>query len=244
MSEPAQQTDAEARTETGELIDARDRQTPETQAETSTTTTETPKNESEAAKAAEKTEGKDDKSFLNAKDAGDKKDESKSEGAPEKYEPFTIPEGAMMDEATLKAASDLFKEANMSQAVAQKFVDFYTTKATEMAQASYNAYREVRDGWRKEIMADPNIGPRAAEVKTTIGRAIDAVVGVEGGNKFRAAMDLTGAGDNPDFVRTFYAMAQRLTEGKFVQGNGPSEKGQGTTARPESIAKAMYPNNP
>jgi len=56
-------------------------------------------------------------------------------------------------------------------------------------------------------------------------------------------MDSTGAGDNPAFIKAFYKLAQRVTEGSYVQGRGPAEVTAPGGRRP-SPAQAMYPNLP
>ncbi|HYC65101.1 MAG TPA: hypothetical protein VEC14_10255, partial [Reyranellaceae bacterium] len=47
---------------------------------------------------------------------------------PVTYEPFTLPEGLAVDQATLAEAQTLFAEAKLSQPQAQKLVDLYTSK--------------------------------------------------------------------------------------------------------------------
>jgi hypothetical protein len=57
-------------------------------------------------------------------------------------------------------------------------------------------------------------------------------------------MDLTGAGDNPAFIKAFWKLSQHVVEGKPAPGGGPSPHGQvavGQAQRP-SIAQAMYPS--
>ena len=64
--------------------------------------------------------------------------------------------------------------------------------------------------------------------------------------EFSGAMDLTGAGDHPAFVKALWKLSAYITEGSHVAGSGPSAHGQtapGAATRP-SAAKALYPNNP
>lgn len=211
-----------ARTETGELKD----QTPPT-----TETTETPKQPDVAT---------GDKPTL----LSDKPDTALA-GAPEKYEEFKVPDGFKLDEAVTTEVNGLFKEMNLSQAQAQKLVDFYTAKTLETAQAPYKAYLNMREGWVKEVQADPVIGKNLEAVKTTVSRALDSLGDPKLTTEFKEAMNITGAGDHPAFIRAFYAMAQRLVEGTHVSGTGPtadSQKKPGTG--PLSAASAMYPNLP
>lgn len=223
----------EARTETGEIKNlATPLETPKPEiAETKLDTEVKPEVKAEAKP--------DDKSILN------KKDPAKPEGAPEKYEDFTVPEGFTLDPKVAEEAGTLFKELNLSQAAGQKLIDMYTAKTLEAAQAPYKAYTEMREGWQKAVKADPEIGSRLAEVKTTVAQALDSLGDPKLATEFREAMDLTGAGDHPAFIKAFYKLAQKIAPGNNVRGTGPSALGQKAPgAAPRSAASAIYPNLP
>src|SRR5215472_2174383 len=221
MSDVALANEPEVRTPTGEIKD-------QTQAPTSTPTPTTTETKSE-----------DKPSLLNEKPT----EEKKPDGAPEKYE-FKYPEGYEMSEDVFKSTSDLFKKHNISQAAAQELVDYVHKVNQDAAEAPYKLWQKTQEEWVTAAKNDPEIGGRLNEVKTVVSKAIDFVVGKTLGDEFRQAMDMTGAGNNPAFIKTFYALAQRITEGGHVSGTGPSKFGQtapGTAERP-SAAKAMYPN--
>ena len=149
-----------------------------------------------------------------------------------------------MSEEVFKSTSDLFKKHNISQATAQELVDYVHKVNQDAAEAPYKLWQKTQEEWVNAVKNDSEIGGRLNEVKTVVSKAIDHVVGKTLGEEFRQAMDMTGAGNNPAFIKTFYALAQRITEGGHVSGTGPSKFGQtapGTAERP-SAAKAMYPN--
>jgi|SRR5690242_17876636 len=238
---PAATTDTAgiARTPTGEIT------TPTSE----TTTPATPPTDSKPVDqkpaADTKAEGGEDKSLLN-KDAP--KEEAKPQGAPEKYEDYKVPEGFTLDAEVKTEADKLFKEANLPQEVAQKFVDFYTAKAKEAFEAPFNRFQDMRKEWQGQAQAHPELKGKLApggEVLTTIGRAIESLGDSQLASEFRQIMDDTGAGDHPAFIRTFYRMAQRLTEGSHVAGRGPAISGQ---QRPnmsrQSAAQELWPNLP
>jgi hypothetical protein len=167
-------------------------------------------------------------------------------GAPEKYEAFTAPEGHTIDAAAIEAATPIFKDLNLTQAQSQRLVDFYNERMIAASKAPAEAVETMREGWRNEVKADKDIGGKLPEVKATIGKALDALGDPALTASFKAAMDLTGAGDHPAFVKAFYKMAQVFNEGTHVPGGGPSPHGQaknGAANRP-SPAQAMYPNLP
>jgi hypothetical protein len=212
------------RTTTGEIKD----QTPPLETKQEPTTPEVkPEPEPKAG----------DKSLLN-------EDPKAQPGAPEKYEPFAVPEGFELDEAVSKEAGDLFKGLGLSQDSAQKLVDFYSAKTQESAEAPFKLWRDTQERWVSEVKADPEIGGKLDQVKTTISKAIDGLGDSKLANDFRIAMDYTGAGNNPAFIRAFYRLAQKLVEPTHVSGNAPSKFGQRQPGVPESAAKALYPNLP
>ena len=174
-------------------------------------------------------------------------DKTAPAGAPEKYEPFKAPEGYEIDEKLSTEASATFKELGLSQDQAQKLMDVYFKTTAEAEQAPYKLYEETRGKWRDEVVKNPTLGDGTnllPAVKATIGRAIDSLP-ADLARDFRAAMDLTGAGDNPAFIKAFHALAQRVTEGTTVRGGNPSEFGQQRPgAAPKSAAAALYPNLP
>ena len=219
MSETLLANDATARTETGEIKD----QTPPTPTETPKEPTEKP-------------------SLLNEKTPDEKKAEA-PKGAPEKYD-FKLPEGLELDDATTKEVDELFRGLDLGNEAGQKLIEFYQKKATEVAEAPYKLWADTQQKWIEELKADPNLGGRLPEVKNTVAKAIDGLGDEKLAAEFRAAMDYTGAGNNPAFVRAFYKLAQMVTERSHVPGNGPAGTGQSPDRgpRPTSAGKALYPN--
>ncbi len=171
---------------------------------------------------------------------------TKPEGAPDKYADFTLPEGVKLDDASLKSAQDLFKAQGLSQIQAQALVDFHVAQLKATTDASSKSYEDMRTDWQAKTKADPEIGSKLPAVKETVGRALATLNDPGLVAEFRAAMDLTGVGDHPAFIKAFYKLAQSVVEGRHVTGTQPSKFGQqapGTNERP-SAAQALYPNNP
>src|SRR6266403_3433252 len=167
-------------------------------------------------------------------------------GAPEAYTDFTLPEGVKLEGETLKAATDLFKELGLPQANAQRLVDFHLGQIKAATEASSKAYDDMRAGWQTAAKADSEIGPHMAKIKENVGRLYDAIGDAKLVGEFKQIMDLTGAGDNPAFIKVLNKLSSFVTEGRHVTGAQPSKFGQtppGTSERP-SAAHALYPNNP
>lgn len=192
------------------------------------------------AKQEVKAEGEPD-----PKADGEKKDgepEKKSDaGAPEKYADFKLPEGYEFDEAELGKATTLFKELGLSQDAAQKLVDHYSANSLQAADAPYKAWADLQKQWVGDI-AD-RFGSKADSVRTDIGKAI-ATLPPSLARSFNAALDLTGAGSNPDIVEGLHIMLKGLVEGGSVRQGAPSKEANKTPGAPErpSAAEAMYPH--
>ena len=173
----------------------------------------------------------EEKSLLNAKD------EPKAEPVPEKYEPWTVPEGYTLDTAVVEEAAPLFKELGLSQAASQKLVDFYSKHALATYQQAVDSVTETNKAWAAETKAA--FGNKLDEARSTVSKALGLLEpGLE--EKFRSAMDETGMGNHPAFAQALHMLASKLVEGKHVAGSPPGAQ----TTKPRSAAAALYPNLP
>lgn len=213
-------------------------QTTETKPEATTQTTQ---ETTQTSSTEKKTEGK--QSLLNEAEKDDKAEDKAAAGAPEKYEPFKVPDGFTLDEAVATEAGTLFKELGLTQAAGQKLVDFYTAKTQEAFDAPINHWLDQQEAWQKEIKEDKDIGGKLPEVKSTIRKFVDSVGDQAMADAFREAMDYTGAGNNPAFIKLFYKLASKFTEGTHVGGDKPTSESQKSPTAPGGPgAQAMYPN--
>ncbi len=226
-----------ARTTDGTIAAPGTAQSKETTTEQTTSSTET---------TAKPDATSDAKSVLNQKEAP--KEEAKP-GAPDKYSDYKVPEGYTLDAEVKTKADTLFKGLGLSQDAAQKLVDFYTAQTTEAFQAPFKAYQDTVAGWLKEAQDHPDLRGKLApgqEVNVRIGKLLDSVPDPKLASDFREAMDITGVGNHPAFIRLMDHFAKQLTEGTHVAGNGPAPGGQsrpGTATQP-SAAQAMWPSLP
>lgn len=222
---------------------------PTTPAETPNPTTPevtpTPtKSEATPTSSPETTKETGKPSLLNEPDKDTKTEDKKEETkAPEKYEAFKVPDGFELDEAVATQAGEVFKELNLSQEQGQKLVDFYTKLTQEAFDAPFNQWLDQQETWQKEIKEDPEIGGKMTEVKATTRKFVDSIGDPKLAEAFREAMDFTGAGNNPAFVRLFYKLAQKYTEGTHVAGKGPTDV-KSPVAPSGTGPQAMYPNLP
>ena len=180
----------------------------------------------EKAAATDKVPAGDAATLLGAADSGEPAPgepslgESGSEAGSEPlpaYEAFTLPDGMALDPAALEAAQALFGEARLSQAQAQKFVDFALGRELAAQHRSLQAFQDLQERWVEEVKADPAIGgTKLNGALAHAARAIDRL----GGSDLRQALDLTGAGNHPAVVRAFVALGRLLAEDRFAPGGG------------------------
>jgi len=238
MSEAQQTSEGQpVRDSTGTLTDVRDVVATPTETTTSaepSTQTTAPASET----GATTTESADGTTVLT------KPTETKPDAkAPDTYADFKAPEGYTVDPKAIEAAVPIFKDLGLSQDQAQKLVDFHTKQMIDAAKGPQQAYEALRTEWRDAVTNDPEMKGKLDTIKTDIGRALNSLGDAKLASEFKAAMDLTGAGDHPAFVKAFWKLSQFVTEGTHVTGKGPSPQGQQApgTGKP-SPAAALYPN--
>ena len=240
--------DEAARSTTGEILDQAT-QTTQTQSgqEKSPTTTD----QSTVDSTQTTTETADGKTALTKPAEGDKKVDAPA--VPEKYE-FKAPENYTLDPKLLETVTPLFKELGLTNEQAQKLVDIQIAREIAAARAPQDTYEATRTKWQAETTSHPDIknlvdkdsGKTGIDaVKIVMGRALNAIGDPALATEFKAAMDLTGAGDNPAFARAMNAFGKLLGEGTAVRGAGPSPEGQKSpNAGPRNAAQALFPNLP
>ncbi len=158
--------------------------------------------------------------------------------APEKYE-LAI-EGVDLDAETLAEAEPIFRELDLSNEEAGKFLPI----AAKFAQKiSDNVVGELlsqaqtqRKAWLDEAKADETIGgAKWDETLHIAAKGLDAV-GFTSGHPFRQALEETGFGNNVHMISMARKLGELLGEDSgFVKGDAASKV--------ENVAAQMYPND-
>lgn len=181
-------------------------------------------------KPAEKKETKPEEKTAETKTGETKPADAK----PAEYKEFTLPQGAVKDEALMGEFTELAKSAGLSQESAQKIVDLAPKLSERIAQANAQQWMDLQKEWQSQVKADPEIGGKNWQAtEANISKAIDAY----GGKDKQALLEafaLTGAGNNPVIVKFIANMSRQLAEPKFVPGKPAGQK--------KSAAQALYPN--
>lgn len=121
-------------------------------------------------------------------------------------------------------------------------MDLYSAEVVKAENEPFQAYIDMQNGWKNEVFKDPDLGTGQGikpEVAAEIGR-IKAALPSDLRDSFNEAMDLTGAGNHPAFIRTLLALGKFVTEGRPVTGSGPAAQ---PGAKP-SAAQAIYSHLP
>jgi hypothetical protein len=166
--------------------------------------------------------------------AGEKKPEEPAKAdEPVKYEAFKLPEGVTLDEAKLGEFTKIAGEAKIPQEVAQKMIDLYAAEAKQVSEAPYRAWTELQNKWQAEVKADPVIGGANLDKNLAATKAgLNALLG-DDAKKFYDALNITGAGNNPDILRGLFKAAAPHAPASPVSGNpGTSKKSPGETLYP------------
>ena len=142
--------------------------------------------------------------------------------APEQYAAFTLPEELAGDAAPDFAAfNTLAKELDLSQADAQKLVDFQA-----------QGVQRARQAWADAAKADAEFGGDKLEESVAVARkAIDTF----GTPELKALLNQTGIGNHPEVIRAFLRAGKALGDDTIVTGRqAPAAKDSATRFYPQS----------
>ena len=153
------------------------------------------------------------------------------EAVPVAYEPFALPPGVEVDTAALEQAQSLFAEARLSQPQAQKLVDLYAGKMSELVQRQRVAAESRQMAWIAEVKNDPDLGGRRFEQARA---AAQRALGRFGTPQLRRSLDELGVSNSPQLFRFFVRVGQAVSED---HSTGPRPGGTEPSA-----AETLYPH--
>ena len=159
-------------------------------------------------------------------------DEGGTEGAPETYADFSMPEGMEVDAALLELATPVFKELNLTQEQAQKLVDLEAQKVQASQQAQVDSFIQLKQDWLTTAQNDKEIG--GDKFDATVADA-KLFLDKYGTPELKTLLNDYGVGNNVEFIRAFARAAQPLKED--LPGN-PGNPSGGKTDR----VSTLYPD--
>lgn len=212
----AQQADAE------KLFDKKDEQKAEGQDQQKQQTEDN-------ANADQKAEGDDGKKEGEGSAEGDKKDDAKKDGAPEKYE-FKAAEGVTFDANMQTKFSEVARKYNLTQDAAQDLID---TMAPVIAAGQQDAIKAMSTRWKEETVQDKEYGGASYEANmAAVAKARDAIAS----QGLRELLDKTGMGNHPEMVRMFYRVGKAISEDSIVNRDNSHKE------PPKDAASVLFPN--
>lgn len=147
---------------------------------------------------------------------------------PAAYE-LALPEGLELPDGVLEGVKAVLANANVSPDQAQALFDKYVEgigQATDRTrQAGADAWADQQKQWRAEVARDPEIGGAKQQlVIADIRRGADVLLGTKQSSEFYAALDFTGAGNNPAVIRALNRAFAIHAPAKTVTGGPASAK--------------------
>jgi hypothetical protein len=161
--------------------------------------------------------------------------EKPAEGDAPKFDAAALkpPEGVeKFDDGLLEKLGPVAEKHGLTTEAAQDLVNLHFDILKQAAQAPYQAWDAMQTKWVDQVKADPELKDTDA-VAAAVGKVFDNPS--YGDPEVRKALILTGAGNNPAIIRTFYRMAKALNEGGPVAAQPGGDK-------PPLGARAMYPH--
>lgn len=156
---------------------------------------------------------------------------AKAAGAPEKYEPFTAPEGTALDAAVMTEFETAARELNLPQDAAQKLID---KMAPVMAKQQTAQLEQLRTDWAAASTSDKEFGgDKLTENLGFARKAMDTF----GTPELKTMLNDTGLGNHPDVVRFMVRAGKAISEDRIVTGGAPASANR-------SAAEVLYGGTP
>lgn len=166
---------------------------------------------------------------------GEKKpgEEKPADDKPIEYADFAVPEGMQLDADQMNQFKAIAAASKLPQEAAQQMVDMHVAEMKKAQEAPYRAWNELQTKWRDEVKNDPVIGGANLEKNLAATKAgLQSLLGNDA-PKFFEALNITGAGNNPDIVRGLMKAAAPHAPATPIGGNpGGGTKSAGATLYP------------
>lgn len=156
--------------------------------------------------------GDQDGAILTPEADGDGK-KPESQGAPEQYADFKMPEGFTLEGEVKEKVTGLFRELNLSQENAQKLIDYATERDLANREAMLNDLAARRKEWRSTLRARPNFEADLALARKGMKALVQTP---EGAELFKDSW----MSDHPAVFDMFVRAGKLVAEDSFDNQNG------------------------
>lgn len=152
-------------------------------------------------------------------------------GAPEKYEPFTLPDGVKFSPELQSGLEGFAKKAGLTQEVAQELAGFAAAQLQQLDTLAANQ----RQAWLEAAQKDPEIGGDKLTPAVTAAADVIAAFAGQDATEFKQYLDKTGLGNHPVYIKIMARVRAAISEDKFVPAGGKQPAA--------SDARSLYPNS-
>lgn len=156
-------------------------------------------------------------------------------GAPEAYEPFTLPEGVAIDEAVMPDVHALFKELGLPQDKAGEVLgkllaiqEKLNGTPEQQQEAMHQQVSELNAGLAEQCKALPGIGGENFNQSLETASKVMLAFGTP---ELRDLVTYTAVGSHPEFFKFIHAIGSKMSPDVFEHG-GESAK---TSQRPADV---------
>ena len=133
---------------------------------------------------------------------------------------FTTPEvlkGATLDAPVMAEFTKSLGEYRAAPELGQKLLELHANAMVDYAKHTlseqHRAFNQTRDGWRKDVLADEQIGGSGHQTAMgAIARMRDMLVPEADRPQFEQFLRITGAGDHPQFLKLLHRAAKYFDE--------------------------------
>jgi hypothetical protein len=148
------------------------------------------------------------------------------------YQDFTTPEGVEINQVALAEFLPIVQEMGATQEQAQALVDLQLKFSQDAMDAQNVQWAGIRQDWRDAAESDTEYGKGAYDASVLTARKAMREVGEPALLK---ALEDTGMGDHPEFIRFFYRVGKLIEEDSVTLGGSKMDI-------PKSQADRLYPN--
>lgn len=138
---------------------------------------------------------------------------SAQEQAPVEYVDFTAPEGVEISPTDMARAKEAFAEARLPQDQAQKYLDMHLSEVERHVRASQqhqvDQWMATRKKWQEDFQTDQEIGGNKVNTTLEASRGLIRKYGTPG---LIDAINVTGVGDHPEFIRFLSRLSETHQE--------------------------------
>lgn len=143
----------------------------------------------------------------------DAKKAKEAKGAPEKYEDFKLPDGAIVDQPLLEEFKTTAKELNLTQEKAQKLVDLELKVMDAYGKQMAGEFVKIKNQWKQDTR--DVLGATLKADLLIASKAIEKL----GTPELRKMLNETGVGNRKELVKFFVEVGKLVREDPVIDGS-------------------------